>query len=189
MSFRTILSIALASALIAGATTAYAAARGEVYKAPPVVNGDRVSASGFPLLPRENNTARYGGTVLLPLVGPSQYRDHGFPSLPLVGVVDQDPPLAGDTPGIELGPEFSPDGKASFEIKLACVTLAPEGIKVINVGEAAVPAGLKLRWTVKAAGAAGSFVLPGALGVNQTLLVMGYDSGMAGESCGIKLVR
>ena len=43
MSFRTILSIALASALIAGATTAYAAARGEVYKAPPVVNGDRVS--------------------------------------------------------------------------------------------------------------------------------------------------
>ena len=187
MRHTTIIAAALAAVLITGTAPAFA--------------GDRVAYVDVYGNGRQDGIGDPRNTVADGIVGRGKTPDiigDGGGDLPPATDID-DPLLVGKTPepvvpGVVLDPtiiiDFSPDGhdgkSAPISIKLACVTAAPDGVKIVNVGDEAVPAGLKLRWSFRYAG--GKVVLAHSLKAGKAVLVEGYEGHSKGKACGIKLL-
>lgn len=180
MRHTTIIAAALAAVLITGTAAAFA---GDRVAYIDVYGNGRQDGIGDP-----RNTVADG-------IGPVDERTDPGIVLPLTD--EDEPPLVGKIPEpvvpildptiiIDFG-SYGDDGpSAPISIKLACITAAPNGIRIINVGDETVPAGLKLRWSFRQVG--GKATLATSLKAGKAVLVEGYEGHSKGKACGIKLL-
>lgn len=107
-----------------------------------------------------------------------------FPKIPGGGTPGPD---SGDkTPG---GTKTAAGMLSDFEMRLDCTVKSPDGaptddLWIVNVGEADLPEGLKVRFRVPASSDHGAFLLPRAVPVGKKLLVAGQlNEAPSGAPC------